>query len=439
MRANLRWTRGLSGLLFFGLMLVLFQNCNKSGFKTGEQVLDNSDQLASVEDVVPEPEVPFMPPPPPGPIPPASAGVPSWVSQLPLWHWYEIPNTALSSVDPLPKPIGGYKAKIDAWCGATLKREGSVYLIGAAGGHADYVGNEVDALRLNSETPHWEQLRGPTPNDQIVSSVSFYNDLRPAARHTYYSTQFIEASNHMIVFRGGGISSINYPQPAPDSPYLSNRWHPAFSLSKGDWEPPEYISRIPSDGHAVANLVVKHPVTEDVYFSWKASNPTPGAESVGNPGGWWVWRQKSNTWEKLSGTSINYAGAAIDPKRNRLLHVGGYNTNPPAVRNLDGTEIKVTFGGLGASAITDATNTYPGVHYDEALDKFVIVRNVGEIIKVLTVDAETFKVEDPGLSGIPPARRVNGIQNSAQYVPELKGFVIATKHSGNVYFVRTSP
>ena len=52
---------------------------------------------------------------------------PAWVSSLPLWEWYPIPNTALSSVEPTPRPLGnsGPASKINAWCGATLKRQGS--------------------------------------------------------------------------------------------------------------------------------------------------------------------------------------------------------------------------------------------------------------------------------------------------------------------------
>ena len=101
--------------------------------------------------------------PPYVPIVPVPSGpLPAWASPLPLWEWYEIPNTALSALDSSlgivtgnPPGITGPSSKITAWCGATLKRQGSVYLLGACGGHGDYAGNEVDALALNTDTPQW--------------------------------------------------------------------------------------------------------------------------------------------------------------------------------------------------------------------------------------------------------------------------------------------
>src|SRR4051812_21785772 len=80
------------------------------------------------------------------------SSLPSWVSALPLWQWFEIPNTALSSAPPTG-PAGDYgdvTSKISDWVGAALKREGSFYIIGMVGGHNDYFGNEVDALELNT-------------------------------------------------------------------------------------------------------------------------------------------------------------------------------------------------------------------------------------------------------------------------------------------------
>ena len=37
---------------------------------------------------------------------PRAAALPAWVSALPLWEWHAIPNTALSSVEPTPRPLG---------------------------------------------------------------------------------------------------------------------------------------------------------------------------------------------------------------------------------------------------------------------------------------------------------------------------------------------
>lgn len=354
------------------------------------------------------------------------SGLPSWVQALPLWQWYMIPNTALSSVEPSPPPYGSPSAKIAAWNGATLKRQGSVYLLGAAGGHADYAGNEVDALALNTEQPAWAELRAPTQASDLVDASQFYLDHRPADTHTYYATQFIESQNRMLVVDSPGMGAPALPMPPADFPYAGDKGYSfSFNLQADDWDPPEFIAKFPGNGDFTSCLVVKHPVTEDVYYS----------RNYGD--GWWRYSPSTNVWTKLSGATRApwYAGAAIDPLTDQILIVGGYSPLPPEVRDLNGNSIAATFGGLGASVLT--VDGGPGVIYDDANDRFIVLVDT-DPISVYRVDPTTWTVDQPAMTGAAPARRQNGIMNSVQYVPELKGFVIATQYNGGVYFVRTA-
>lgn len=361
-----------------------------------------------------------------------AASLPGWVSSLPLWQWYAIPNTELSRIDPTPRPTGGTgpASKIIAWCGATLKRSGSVYMLGAAGGHGDYTGNEVNALALNAETPTWVQLRGPTPNEYVIgNSTQFYLDYRPAAAHTYYATQFINSMNRMIVMPSEGPFGIGAAPPA-GWPYMGRTLVYSFNMTTGDWDRPDsptYFKPFPGSGDETACLCAKHPVTEDIYYSRNSSTS-----------GWYRFSATANTWTKLSNESRStwYAGAAIDPNRNRVLVFGGYDRNGPEVRDLNGMPVSVSFGGLGASAL--AVSGYPGALYDEANGNFLCFFNANGVIEVRRVDPATWKIDTPTISGAAPAARQNGLQNAAQYVPELGGFVLANRHNGNVYFVRTS-
>lgn len=369
--------------------------------------------------------------PPPTPIPPAptSTGpLPLWVSSLPLWQWYEIPNTALSSVEPSVRRLGvtGPESKITTWNGATVKRKGSVYMLGAAGGHGDYAGNEVDALALNVATPKWVELHEASKNSDIIDKAQFYLDNRPAATHTYYTTQFIDALDRMIVFGGGGLNGLGFPKPPADWPYFGSRRSFSFNMATKEWDSPDYVAQYPGDGDATAALAVKHPVTGDFYYS----------RSYGTR--WYKWTQSTNIWTKLPGVSrsIWYAGAAIDPLRNRMLIVGGYTPMSPVVTNLDGISIATTFKGLGADVLK--VGNYPGVIYDEVNDNYLVVYNSDTSIKLYRVNASTWEVDVPITTGSTPAARPNGIQNSAQYVPELGGIVIANSYRGNVYFMRTS-
>jgi hypothetical protein len=385
---------------------------------------------------VPPPVPAPVPPPVPGPIPPPSpipppapiASLPAWVNALPLWQWYEIPNTALSSVEPSVRRLGitGPESKITTWTGAAVKRKGSVYMLGAAGGHGDYAGNEVDALALNVTTPKWVELHEASKNSDIIDQTQFYLDNRPAATHTYYTTQFIDALDRMIVFGGGGLNGLIFPRPPVDSPYFGTRRSFSFNMATNEWDSPNYVAQYPGDGDPTAALAVKHPLTGDFYYSRSYAT------------GWYRWTQSTNTWAKLSGTARSpwYAGAAIDPLRNRMLIVGGYSPTSPIVANLDGTPITTTFKGLGADALK-VTN-YPGVVYDEVNDTYLVAYNSGSSINLYRVNASTWEVDVPSTTGPTPAARPNGIQNAVQYVPELGGIVIANSYRGNVYFMRTS-
>ncbi|MBI3348050.1 MAG: hypothetical protein HY020_12685 [Burkholderiales bacterium] len=360
---------------------------------------------------------------------PPVATLPAWAKGLAAWQWAPIAGTALSKIEPNPRPLGitGPSAKIDTWCGASLKRKGSVYMLGAAGGHADYAGNEVNALDLLADQPAWAELRGPSATTDLLNKTQFYLDNRPAASHTYYASQFIDRLNRLVVFPSAGLNG-SFPATPTNYAYTGTTRSFSFDFGKKDWDAPDYVARLPNDnGDLNACLCVRHPLTGDVYYSRNGSND------------WYRWTSTANRWDRLSSVArtLWYAGAAIDTKRNRMLVVGGYSAVAPMVLNLNGSTQQVTFGGLGASALT-LSGGYPGVVYDESNDLYIVVFNADGNIKILTVRAGDLYVDSPTLSGPTPAARTNGIQNSVQYVPELKGIVIANNYYGDVYFMKTA-
>lgn len=359
--------------------------------------------------------------------------MPSWVTALPLWQWYGIPNTALSSVAPAIPALGnnGPGAKISSWCGATLKRRGSIYMLGAAGGHNDYAGNEVDALALNVDVPAWVELRQHSDSNAVIDISQYYLDYRPAATHTYAATQFVDQRNRMLVMPSEGLLGPTlWPQPPAGWPYDQST-HPlsqtyCFNVAAGDWDAPGYITAYPGAGSFIAALNVKHQITGDIYMARHYDY-------------WWKWKQSTNTWTNLgpSGYGFNFAGTAMDPNRNRMLVAGDYDgIVAPRVMDLTGNPISVTFGGLGASPLT--LGGYSGMIYDEVNDNFLSFQNTSTIIDFYRVDAATFYVDKPTTTGTSPASRLQGVHNAIQYVPELGGVVIANSYGGNVQFMRTS-
>ena len=85
-----------------------------------------------------------------------------------------------------------------------------------------------------------------------------------------------------------------------------------------------------------------------------------------------------------------------------------------------------------------AVVNYPGVVYDEALDCYFVVHNSGGQIRMLRVNAQTAHVDEAPIEGSLPPARANGLHNAAQYVPELRGIVLAYRHDADVLFLRTS-
>lgn len=363
---------------------------------------------------------------PPAPAP--GEPFPRWASALPLWHWAELPGTALASVEPAARPLGanGPRSKIETWCGACLRREGSVYMLGAAGGHGDYVGNEVNALTLYDEAPRWVELRPPTPNSDVINLTQFYLDGRPAATHTYFATQHIRRLDRMLVMSSAGLNGDSFAAAPVGFRYSGQQRSFSFNYVARDWDSPDYVAAFPGSGDYTACLCVRHPLTDDVYYS----------RNYGD--GWYRWTAADNRWDKLSNRTRNpwYAGSAIDSRRDRILVVGGYSISQPELLDLNGQRINLQFKGLGVSALL--VGGYPAVVYDEFNDIFIVAYNYGASINVLTVAANDLTVSNPVVTGVIPTARKNGLQNSLQYVPELGGVVIANNYYGNVLFMRTS-
>jgi hypothetical protein len=391
----------------------------------------------------PEPEPTPAPPPAPSP-PPVTDGLggspielpaaytgplPPWLASLPLWRWSAVPGTALSSVDPNPRPAGitGPRSKIDAWCGAGLKRSGSVYLIAAAGGHADYAGNEVDALALNTDRPAWSQLRPPSAPEDVIDQAQFYLDKRPAAAHTYYATQFIDALDRLMVIGSPGLNNSAVPKPPAQYPYMGKARSFSFDMARGDWDDPDFVASYPGSGDHHGCLCARHPWSGDIYYSRNYRD------------GWYRWTRSANRWDKLAGVTRSpwYAGTAVDPRRNRMLIAGGYSPALAEMRLLSGAPAGIAFSGPAAGMLHAVVN-YPGVVYDEALDCYFVVHNSGGQIRMLRVNAETAYVDEAPIEGSLPPSRANGMHNAAQYVPELRGIVLAYRHDADVLFLRTS-
>jgi len=358
---------------------------------------------------------------------------PAWLRTQPLFTWFEIPGTKLSAVDPVPSPPGFTKNKVDAWNGAALQARDSVLWMGLSGGHADYAGNEIDRIVLSADTPRWEEVHPPSRLDfsgrEKNWDVPYYQDGKPASRHTYNNQQFIDAESRLCwvgagaIWGSGGRGSGSF-----DYWDVAKRQFGVYARTDG-----------PDELRGVDSMVVKHPLTEDIYFS------------RADTGRYWKWTRESNSWRLVRrfGMSLSRCCAAIDPRSTLLLRIG------PALKGSSGgLHIHAWEAGSGengpgeiaikgpaaawfqAGEITKARGA--SLEWCGALNGFAYY--CGHIApgRVIVIDPATWTAEFLPVKG--ELDQLSKPQyNRFRYAPELKSFVLVDRWDANIKCCRISP
>ncbi len=133
-----------------------------------------------------------------------AASVAAGLDDLAAGHWYEVPNSRMSSVDPCParncsySGSSGQDSVIRSWGGGAYDSQRD-RLIVWGGGHSNYAGNELYAFDVNSET--W--LRLTQPSTSIQQDVSHYSDGKPSSRHTYGDLQYDPNNDWFVSLNAG--------------------------------------------------------------------------------------------------------------------------------------------------------------------------------------------------------------------------------------------
>lgn len=357
--------------------------------------------------------------------PPPLANLPGWVNALAVGEWTQIPNTALSSVEPSPIPEGntGPRSKVDAWTSFVVDSNTSVVYSVANGGHKDYSGNEVDALELEHDPPRWVERLAPTPAAQ-VQEADHYLDGRPAARHTYYGVTFDEAAGRIMLFSGARWSSSGAASNSVDS----------YSVAGNSWSPAGTHPDVPSHLNS-------YPLAAFAYV--------PGPGDVYAFGNYDVlkWQKSSNTWVTITpvGAAVWGYGAAsaYDTLRDRILLLGG-QVNEHAqysVGNQHFDAVTVTPKDPGSAADVSGAAAVLAANqaqllYVPAIDKF-LWRGADAGGGVLQVDPVTFAVTPfvtAGGGAVPSVP--NGPFRKFLYVPRLHGCVYVPAYQSSAWFVR---
>lgn len=344
--------------------------------------------------------------------------LPAWLQNVPIGGWVQIANTAILSVQPSPLPPAGTgpQAKVIAWCGMALDTRDSTLWCVANGGHTDYSGNEVDAIRLSDAAPAWQQRLAPTPAAQIISDALYYADGRPTSRHTYYSEHFILARNRIMMFGvGARYGNSGFSANATDG----------YNVSTNTYDPQGTFSNVPSVAGAGNLTGVVHSITNDVYFL---------SDVVLQK-----WTQATNTWSTVNNLPIGsfYTCAAFDSTRLRALFID--NSATPVLY----TPASNTFtnpGFTGPNAGSPNNGGQQGIQYVPALDAY-LVQSGSTGGTVLRINASTLSVDTfptTGGSSIPSTTSVGtiGVFTRWQYCPQLGGIVYCPDYNSSIWFLR---
>lgn len=335
------------------------------------------------------------------------------IDDLSAGYWYEVPNSAMSQVDPCPSSNCSYSANlgqsaaIDAWNGGALDTRRDRLLVWG-GGHSGYAGNEIYAFDVNTE--QWIMLSNPSTS--VQESVSHYSDGRPSSRHTYNDIQYDAATDSLISLNAGATYS-----PTADSfPTVD-----AFNMSTGEWS--RFANRPSSGGTPYGAWSAVHPTTGNLYHH----TPNGGRLQMFDP--------STNQWSTHveSGGVPIYMTAAIDPGRNTLVATGGgllyvYDLNNPNAAPLKG---------VSSGDKTAENDVQIGFSFDPVSDQFVAW--VGGT-QVYTLDPDTWvwsRVDAAaGNTVTPSAPNANGTYGRFRYIPSKNAFIVVNRTTDNVYYYK---
>jgi hypothetical protein len=338
---------------------------------------------------------------------------PAWMADKPIGQWFEIAGTS-----------GAGGAAVDAYSGMAINDLTSEILIAAAGGHGDSSDNRVVSLSLASDTPSWT-LR-LAPSKIVEKDVAYYSDGLPASRHLYSSLHFVPQVNRLMLFGAYATYGSAWAFPTVDS----------FNLDTNKWDAAGTWGDMPSAHYGAAYVRA----TGEVVSTWFKK-----------------WSPVDRKWTNLATTS-NGDGSrwpiAFDSRRNLVFGLqwgDGQGFDPQrmvasCVPVGGGPQTSVSFKPSSALTLWLAEKPmYAAMDYDPENDRFLFTAGQGAaagrvyVIKPNDGNVWDMSLLDGGSLKIAPSPdNLSGMQNRLRYVPALRGFVMLTRASANLYFLRTA-
>jgi hypothetical protein len=355
--------------------------------------------------------------------PPSSNSLPAWLQGKALNEWFPIPGT-------LGTNTGLSVRNLDSYSGFSLRPSTSEIYIGPVGGHGDGEDNRIVSIRLTDDAPAWTQR---TPRSPVAADGPAYNpDGKPASRHIYASTFWVESINRMML-TGAYALGINGQSAFP----TVDGWNPTTN----SWDPAGTYPNLPNGA---------------------------GIYGAGQDGQGRIWSNgqrvcdpATNTWitPAISGYVAPHVRfpATHDSLRNRMFYLQfgdsqGYDAQLGIIawfRDLaTGVGTKVTWSAESTAALAQFTADapiYPDLDYDVTNDQFLFYAATSSApSRVYVVKPNNGSVWDMSIltlgvgSVSPPAVGNGGLNKRFRYVPALGGFVAQQTGASTLWFLRTS-
>jgi len=335
------------------------------------------------------------------------------IDDLPPGHWYEVPDSALQAVRPAVNPGGTFESIMSGWSGGVYDTKRDRLVIWG-GGHSDYAGNEVYAFDINAGK--WSRLSEPSPVD--VSRACDYPDGLPRARHTYSYIEYLPEYDVMLSVGGSG------PWIEGGGGFCQDL--DAFNLATNSWEM-SWGSSFQDSADMIAAWAVRHPGTGDI---WRRGSYKARLMKLD------IRTRKWTTYGSGGYLEI-YSTPAIDPKRNILVAVGGYDEKPQIkVWDLDSPHSDPYTPRTSGERDMERASA-PGFQYDPVSDSFVAWQG-GAVVYTLNPDNWTWTRVAPvsGNTVTPTSAEARGTYGRFRYIPSKNAFVVVNRTNENVYFYK---
>ena len=333
-----------------------------------------------------------------------STAWPSWRRNMTAGQVMAIPGTSLATLGPRNANA------INAWTG--LAAGAGTWYSAANGGHTDSSDNGVYCVDLTTDAPSWKVLHEASQAPSIPSAaqasagrLEYYLDGRPAARHSYYSSQVIAARNRIMLFYcAAAWGDGNASDPIVDGFRLDvNEWDAQGAWNRG-------LVR-----NTLAQCVAKHPQTEDVYCAMN--------------GAFAKWTQMTGGWSPLApkpGVQLQFCGSLIDAVRNRWVFSSG-----KSLSFIDLSTLAYTKLALSGMTNEPAFDDYNNVVHDSGSDAYMVCCSDGRVYRIDPDSGLAAKVLQ-----LPAAR--NGVQNRFAYFATLGGAAYYPEYGSDILFLATS-